>query len=186
MHRTAAILVTAALLGTVSRETAAQRAAKQLYIARGPDLQGYRPAIQVDSPSAAAPAGALRVRHALAKPWQPAQLSAARTLRVRLSWSATDIALAGAFTAALLIDHGQTRKLARDGWNGWRETNPILGPRPSVGQLDTYATFAGLAVLGTAAALPGRFRSWFLGAAFAVEAFTIAGTVQRGIAIRLP
>src|SRR3989442_7134544 len=56
----------------------------------------------------------------------------------RLSWRQSDVALASAFTAALLIDAGQTRGLARGGWQGFRETNPLLGSRPTVGQLNTY------------------------------------------------
>jgi hypothetical protein len=107
-------------------------------------------------------------------------------LPARLSWSRSDVALAGAFTAALLIDAGQTRGLARGGWQNFRESNPILGSHPSVGQVNTYTAVAGLSVLGAAAALPPRLRPWLLGAALAVETFTIAGTVHQGIAIPLP
>lgn len=105
---------------------------------------------------------------------------------LRLSWSSTDVTLAGAFTAALLIDAGQTRGLARSGWNTFRESNPILGPRPTVGQLDTYSAVTGLAVLGAATAAPPRVRPWILGVAFAIEAITISRTTRRGVAIRLP
>jgi len=102
----------------------------------------------------------------------------------RLSWRQSDVALAGAFTVALLIDAGQTRWLARGGWRNFRESNPILGSHPTVGQLNTYTAVTGLAVLGAAAALPARVRPWLLGSALAVETFTIAGTTQQGIAIR--
>lgn len=114
------------------------------------------------------------------------QLRVAGRVPARVSWSATDITLAGAFTAALLIDAGQTRALARDGWQGWRETNPILGPRPSVGRINTYTAATGLTVLGTAAFLPSRVRTWFLWGAFAVEAFTVTGSARQGLAIRIP
>ena len=102
----------------------------------------------------------------------------------RLSWRQSDVALASAFTVALLIDAAQTRGLARNGWRDFRETNFILGSNPTVGQLNTYTAIAGLSVLGAAAALPARVRPWLLGAALAVEAFTIAGTAKQGVAIR--
>ena len=111
-------------------------------------------------------------------------LSAPRPGLPRLNWSQTDLTLAGAFTVALLVDAGQTRWLAKGGWHAFRETNPILGSRPTVGQLNTYTAVSGIAVLGAAAAAPARVRPWLLGAALAVEAFTIAGTTQQGIAIR--
>ncbi|PYP26632.1 MAG: hypothetical protein DMD51_04800 [Gemmatimonadetes bacterium] len=111
-------------------------------------------------------------------------LNTARPALPRLSWTQTDLALASAFTMALLVDAGQTRWLAKGGWHEFRETNPILGPRPTVGQLNTYTAVCGLAVLGAAAAAPARVRPWLLAAALAVESFTIAGTTRQGIAIR--
>lgn len=184
MTPTAALLVAAGLLVALPAGATAQHAAKHLRSysfhtdrrhltirQRSTSALQFRPTPRASTPSANA---------------GPPRLQATGRLPLHLSWSATDIALASAFTAALLIDHGQTRRLARAGWQGWRETNPILGPRPSVGQLDTYATVSAVAVLGTAAVLPARFRSWFLGAAFVVEGFTVAGSMQRGLAIRLP
>ena len=61
------------------------------------------------------------------------------------------MALAGAFVVALAIDAAQTRSIAQGGWQGYREMNPILGPHPSVGQVNTYTAVAGLTVLGAAA-----------------------------------
>ncbi|HUL03220.1 MAG TPA: hypothetical protein VLV16_08345 [Gemmatimonadales bacterium] len=102
----------------------------------------------------------------------------------RVSWSKRDIALAGAFTASLLIDAAQTRALARDGWQGFREANPILGPSPSVRGINTYTAVVGLGMLGAAAMVPAHVRPWLLGAALAVEAFTISHTVRQGIPVR--
>jgi len=101
----------------------------------------------------------------------------------RPSWNSSEIALAGAFAAALWIDAAQTRALARGGWRGFRETNPILGPSPTVSQINAYTAVAGLTVLGAAAAVPARMRPWLLGAALAVETVTVAGTIQKGVAI---
>jgi hypothetical protein len=104
----------------------------------------------------------------------------------RLAWGGSDLALAGAFTVGLLIDAAQTRGLARSGWTDFRESNPLLGTRPSVGRVNTYTAIAGLSVLGTAAALPHRLRPWLLGTAIAVQALTIGSSVRQGIPVRFP
>lgn len=104
----------------------------------------------------------------------------------RVSWNRSHTALAGAFVVTLLMDAGQTRELARHGWQGFREANPVLGDHPSVGQVNTYTAIAGLTVLGAAAALPPRVRPWLLGAAIAVQALTVGSSVQNGLPIRFP
>lgn len=101
----------------------------------------------------------------------------------RLSWSRSDVALAGGFAVALWIDAAQTRGLARAGWREYREANPVLGPRPTVGQINAYTAVAGLTVLGAAAVVPARLRPWLLGAALAVETVTVAGSARKGIAV---
>jgi hypothetical protein len=105
------------------------------------------------------------------------------TVRVRVPWRPSEVALAGGFAAALLVDAAQTRRLARSGWRDWRETNPILGPRPSVGRVNTYTAVVGLAVLGVAAAAPKRARPGILGVALAVEVYTLAAMSRAGVAI---
>ena len=107
-------------------------------------------------------------------------------LPTRLSWTSSHTALASAFLVTLLIDAAQTRQLAREGWIGFRESNPLLGERPSVGRVNSYTALAGLSVLGAAAAAPPRLRPWLLGAAVAVQLFTIQGSVRQGIPIRFP
>ncbi|HYT71522.1 MAG TPA: hypothetical protein VEK78_09075 [Gemmatimonadales bacterium] len=187
MTRAPAILVAVATLAALPRGAAAQRVSSHDRFPSGP----YAARDQNTTPPS--PNTLLWVRPAgleqLSAPLpmsRPPHLRAAGTLPVRVTWRATDIALAGGFTAALLIDAGQTRGLARGGWRNWRETNPLLGPRPSVGRINTYTAVAGLAVLGVAAVVPARVRPWLLGAALAVETFTVAGTARRGVAIRLP
>jgi hypothetical protein len=113
----------------------------------------------------------------------PARARAQRASGADRSWNAPHIALASAFSLAVWMDAAQTRAAMG---RGYRETNPILGPDPSVGQVNTYTALAQLTVLGAAAALPARLRPWLLGAALAVEAVTIAGTVRKGVAIRFP
>jgi hypothetical protein len=105
------------------------------------------------------------------------------SLPVRLSWSRSSIALAGAFTATLLMDASQTRGLARGGWNGFHEANPLLGRSPSVARVNVYTAVAGMTVLGAAAAMPRRARPWFLGAAFVIEAVAVGRNASAGISI---
>jgi hypothetical protein len=113
------------------------------------------------------------------------QLRVGGSVPARVSWNTRDIALAGAFTTLLLIDAAQTRALAQDGWQGFHEANPILGPTPSVRGINTYTAVVGLGVLGAAAIVPAHLRPWLLGAALAVEAFTISHTVGQGISVRV-
>lgn len=112
-------------------------------------------------------------------------LALTRSVPMRVSWSQRDIALAGGFVAALLIDAAQTRRLAAGGWRDYHETNPILGPSPSVGQVNTYTAVTGLTVLGVAAVAPKRARPWVLGVALAVEAYALAAMSRNGVAIKL-
>jgi hypothetical protein len=108
------------------------------------------------------------------------------SLPMRVSWTRTEVALATGFTAALLMDAGQTKGLARGGWATHREANPLLGPTPSVARINAYTAVAGLTVLGAAAVLPARARPWFLGAAFVLEALTVARNAHAGLTISLP
>jgi hypothetical protein len=102
------------------------------------------------------------------------------------SWNATDIGLAGGFLAMLWVDAAQTRSLARQNWVGFSETNPILGPQPSIGKINTYTAAAAITTLGVAALLPPRARRWWLAGAFAVETATVLyTTTQVGVALRV-
>ena len=183
---TAVLVATAALAAWPGQAAGGQRA-----------LVGYQSRNSIDSrrtvnaSSWLGPLGKLEtpeVGRGPTLPWtattSPA-LRAGTRLPARLSWSASEMALAGAFTAALLIDAGQTRRLARGGWRDHYEANPLLGPRPSVGHVNSYTALAGLTVLGAAAALPARLRSYLLGGALAVELFAIAGTARQGVAIKI-
>src|SRR5213079_1429266 len=85
------------------------------------------------------------------------------------------------------VDRCRTDSVTRPpGLVDFREANPLLGPRPSVGRVNSYTALAGLSVLGAAAVAPPRLRPWLLGAAVAVQLFTIQGSVRQGIPIRFP
>jgi uncharacterized membrane protein len=118
--------------------------------------------------------------------WNATPLRLGGTIPMRVSWTRTEIALAGGFTAALLADAGQTRGLARGGWQSFHETNPLLGSHPSVARINVYTAVAGVTVLGAAAMAPARLRPWVLGAAFVIEALTVARNAQAGITLSLP
>lgn len=123
-------------------------------------------------------------------PWLP-DPSLGSPLRVaevpaRASWLASPVVLGSAFAAALWIDAGQTRGLAQRGWQGFYEANPLLGSHPSVGRINAYTAAVGVAVFGTAAALPKRLRPWFLGAALVVETLTVATNAREGLRVSLP
>jgi len=111
----------------------------------------------------------------------PARAVAQEALRSDRSWKASHIALASGFAVALWVDAAQTRE-AMD--RGYREANPILGPHPTAGQINTYTAIACATVLGAAALMPSRWRPWLLGAALAVEVITVGATVHQGIAIQ--
>ena len=107
-------------------------------------------------------------------------------LPARVSWTPTHTALASAFAVTLMIDAAQTRELARQGWHGFREANPLLGEHPSVGRVNSYTALAGVSVLGAAALAPPRVRTWLLAAALAVQVVTIGGSVRQGLPLRFP
>ncbi len=174
--QTASALSAALALGLVPGRGAAQVASADQRVWAAPRAAAPRPSVwrlSVDAPVSALKSGtSLTLGRAVATP--------------RLAWRGSDLALAGAFTVGLLIDAAQTRGLARAGWTNFRESNPLLGSRPSEGRVNTYTAIAGLTVLGTAAALPRRVRPWLLGTAIAIQALTIHSSVRQGIPIRFP
>lgn len=183
MRRITVVVLVAGVTGWVT-PSAAQKA---LHVSAAPNaLLGSRAS---HLPRANAPVvdqRALRVTAAATPSRVSLSTGYVSRLPARASWTSSHTALAGAFTISLLIDAAQTRALARQGWNGFREANPLLGEHPSVGRVNTYTAVAGLTVLGVAAVLPPRVRPWLLGAALAVQAVTIRGSVQQGLPIRFP
>jgi hypothetical protein len=140
--------------------------------------------------AALAPATVL-AQQAQTTPYSPSPLGVRwsmpinRVTRHAPSWSATDIGLAGSFLAILWVDAAQTRSVARGNWKGFQEANPIIGPRPTVGQINTYSAAAAITTLGVAAVLPARARRWWLIGALAVEAYAVTGTTSTGISLRI-
>ncbi len=192
MRRIVVVLIAAAGLGAVPAAAPGQEALKAFGRGRVPHAD-RTPALFLGSlPRAATVLGptvdprALRAV-AVAMPrrlaWSTVPIAA---LPGAVSWNRSHTALAGAFVVGLLLDAAQTRELARHGWTDFRESNPLLGDRPTIGQVNTYTVIAGLGVLGAAAAVPRRVRPWLLGAAIAVQALTVGGSVRNGLPIRFP
>ncbi|HKW40676.1 MAG TPA: hypothetical protein VJN39_05450 [Gemmatimonadales bacterium] len=172
-----AVLILAAGLTPWAAEVSAQQALKTPLLIAPSRVRTARPTLDLQVLQAVA----------VTDPWRPSLSTAPITgLPRRLSWNKTHTALASAFVVTLMIDAAQTRALARDGWSNFREANPLLGERPSVGRINTYTALAGLTVLGAAAALPPRLRSWLLGGAIAVQAVTVGTSVHNGLPLRFP
>jgi hypothetical protein len=183
MRRIAVVMLTLAGLGLSPTRLRAQEALKKLNTASpAPSLfltarvrRVARPPLDRD---------ALRPEPEAA-PWRLRLSTAPITaLPSHRDWNRAHTALAGVFVVSLMIDAAQTRALARGGWSNFREGNPFLGERPSVGQINTYTALAGLGVLGAAAALPPRVRPLLLGAAIVVQAMTVARSARLGLPIR--
>ena len=83
-------------------------------------------------------------------------------------WETTDYALAGASLAALAVDWGQTRHIAKNP-SRFIETNPVLGPSPSVGKVDAYFIGAMVGTVALAHVLPSDWRQLFLAGVLTVE-----------------
>ncbi len=193
MTRPALVVLQAAALAAAPLRLAAQREAKDLGL--WTTVTGSREArhtvgatVLVMPPQAPAPGDDLTTRApaqavSVRSSWSTASVATRVAPR---SWSTAHVALASAFTVTLLVDAAQTRALARQGWAGFQEANPLLGPFPSEGRVNSYTAVAGLSVLALAAAAPPRIRSWVLGAALVVEALTVGGNVRNGLPMRFP
>ena len=83
-------------------------------------------------------------------------------------WETTDYALAGAALAALAVDWGQTRHIAKNP-SRFSETNPILGTNPSVGKVNAYFVGSMVGTVAIAHVLPSDWRTLFLSGVLAVE-----------------
>ena len=193
MRRSALVLLETAALVAAPLRLTAQREATDLaaWTAVTGGLGASRPldgAVLVLPHHALAPGEDLSTRApsqpvAVRGSWSTA--SVAKRVAPR-SWSSAHWALASAFTLTLLVDAAQTRELARQGWPGFYEGNPLLGPYPNVGRINSYTAVMGLSTLAAAAAVPPRIRSWVLGAALVVEALTVRANVRNGLPMRFP
>ena len=88
-------------------------------------------------------------------------------------WSNADTARQLAYYLFHGADWGQTRYIARH--PQFKETNPILGERPSIGKVNNYFLATGLAHALLMATLPPEARKWAQYGTIGIE----AGQVRR-------
>jgi hypothetical protein len=114
-------------------------------------------------------------------------------------WKAADYKLLAAATTLLVVDWGQTRDLTRTytetsaSLNGQaplitrrrthRETNPLLGDNPSIGDVDKYFAGALLLTAGLSYALPAKYRRSFLGGVIVLESVIVARNHHIGLRV---
>ncbi len=89
-----------------------------------------------------------------------------------------------AANALILADWGQTRHIAANGEeDGYEETNPILGPRPSTSEVNLYFASALVLTNGVGWLLPEPWeRRWFI-AVTAVQGAVVAHNHSIGLRI---
>jgi hypothetical protein len=102
--------------------------------------------------------------------------------QARDPWETTDYALAGAALAALAVDWGQTRYIAKNS-HRFDETNPMIGTTPSVGKVDAYFVGAMVGTVALAHVLPSDWRQLFLAGTLAVELGAISQNRSIGIKV---
>lgn len=99
-------------------------------------------------------------------------------------WTTADTARQAAVTTLLIVDWAQTRTFIKDPvkYPG-RESNPILGPHPSVGRATSYAALCILGHGAISALLPANLRAGWQYVWIAVEADTVLHNRSAGIKI---
>ena len=88
-----------------------------------------------------------------------ALLCACTGTRAADDWSARDAALESVYIGTLIIDAKQTMTV-RDNPT-IRESNPVLGPRPSEAKVKNYFTASALIHMAVTDALAPRYRPYF-------------------------
>ncbi len=88
-----------------------------------------------------------------------------------------------ALATLAVADWAQTRNIARHP-HVWHENNPLLGPHPSVAEVDRH--FVASALIGAAIlhALPTRYRDAALTAGIVIEAGCVANNLRIGVGLR--
>lgn len=98
------------------------------------------------------------------------------------SWTPEQKTLGAMYMTAHVIDWGQTRAIAKNPQR-WVEMNPLIGPHPSLGRVNTY--FALAPVIGYFAldALPSEHRTLALKVLTVMEITTVGRNHYIGIRV---
>jgi len=110
-----------------------------------------------------------------------ALLAFAASARAQDPWSRADVVRESAVMAVSLADWGQTLNIEER--DGCHEQNPMLGPHPSRGQVNTYFAASLLLHLGIVWALPARFRPAFQYASLGFELGIVGHNARLGLRI---
>jgi len=97
-------------------------------------------------------------------------------------WEGTDYVLVGATLAALAVDWGQTRHVAKNP-ERFDELNPVLGTTPSTKRVDAYFMGAMLGTVAVAHLLPRDYRRLFLSGTLTVELAAIENNRSIGVKV---
>lgn len=94
-------------------------------------------------------------------------------------WTVEQKQLAGIYLAAHVIDWGQTRTIAKTPY--LREYNPILGKKPSLSRVNTYALVTPIVGYLFLDSLPSESRTTWLKALVVFEVAIISRNAYLGI-----
>ncbi len=118
-------------------------------------------------------------------------------------WTEAQVGQQVAFTVLLAADWGQTREIADScehygvtwdtsagGWSdvdicAFRETNPILGERPTTDEVDRFFLASAALNLAVAHVLPSKWRSRFQYLSIGIEAGFVAHNYSIGVRVDL-
>jgi len=116
----------------------------------------------------------------------PAPLHAAeaswffRDYQIADEWGWQDTSLELAHTALGLVDWYQTRRIAASDGR-WHEHNPLLGPHPTVAQVDAYSLACFILHPIVSAALPRPYRTWWQVLSIGLEVGCVSVNYHIGI-----
>ena len=100
----------------------------------------------------------------------------------REPWEGSDYVLVGATLAALAVDWGQTRHVAKNPQR-FNELNPLLGPTPAVSKVDAYFVGAMIGTVAVAHVLPRDYRRLFLTGTLTIELAAIEQNRSIGVKV---
>lgn len=88
-------------------------------------------------------------------------------------WTTADSTREAVYLALLAAYCNMTMQLARDGWNGYHEKNPILGETPSVNRVRNTCLLTAISHIGLSYVFDERPRRIFQNFSIAIEAIVV-------------
>jgi hypothetical protein len=105
-------------------------------------------------------------------------------------WTTEQRGLAAATALLFVVDYGQTRDLIyrqqhRDCSVGcYQERNPILGPQPSRGRVNTYFVITPILASIALNSISSENRTWALRGLAALEVYSVGKNMHLGLSVR--